>query len=311
MATSNMEASGNELDSLVMDGKAQTLPRRNYIVKLGLVVVAVVTVLATTMWAATYGKRVKAPTELISKSIIPGYCTIMRTACNAVFSEAVDNEADCQLLTAEANFACEAPWGRDLGRDPLAYACAADMTGTIEAACTKAVKAGQSFGTAQCDDAVGCGCKNGSVADGGKCTDGQDTCCENGAACGRYDNSGHEYQCCNNYALESGQAWCQNGGGGACSDGNDDNCASDEVCGRYNNQDNQYQCCSQYQEVDGVAWCANSEGAPCSDGEDSNCLQPMACGVWADSTSGYACCSDYTTPDGAATCSSVGATTTA
>lgn len=234
---------------------------------------------------------------------IPGYCPIMKTSCSLVFSEAADNEADCQLDTAEADGACEAAGAGP--EDPLADTCAAAFTTTIEIACTSAVKAGDKFGSAQCDDAVGCGCKASSTADGGACTGGQDTCCQGGAACGRYDNSGHNFQCCNNYGVVNGVAWCQNGAGGQCSDGNDDNCADNQVCGRYNNQKKDYQCCSSYQVVDGVAWCANALGAPCSNGEDSNCLSPMACGVWASSSSGYACCSDITTPGGIATCTNV------
>eukprot|EP00440_Ansanella_granifera_P019155 gb/GFBE01020809.1/.p1 GENE.gb/GFBE01020809.1/~~gb/GFBE01020809.1/.p1 ORF type:complete len:290 (+),score=48.16 gb/GFBE01020809.1/:1-870(+) len=247
----------------------------------------------------------KARSNATSKmNDIPGYCALMREACSTIFSEAVDSEEDCQLDTAEADGVCEAVGAGP--EDPFADACAVAFTTTIEIGCTKAVKAGQSFGSQQCDDVVGCGCKADSVADGGKCTAGMDTCCENGAACGRYETKDNKFQCCSNYAVVDGVAWCQNGAGGACSDGDNDNCASGTVCGRFSSNEKAYQCCAAYQEVGGVAWCANSQGSDCSDGENNNCVFGLACGRWGGSASGYACCSDYTTSSkGITSCTSV------
>lgn len=235
---------------------------------------------------------------------IPGYCFVMRSTCNVIFSEAVDSEADCQLDTGEADATCELFGGGP--EDPLADACLAAFTGAIEIACKKAVDAGKSFGETQCDDAVGCGCKSDNVALGGACATGQDACCQDGAACGRYNSDDKSFLCCSSYQIVSGVAWCSNAEGGECSAGDDDNCQAGSVCGRYNGQSEVFQCCSSYNvSSDNVAWCTNSEGGECSDGENSNCVWPLACGAWADSTTGYACCSDYSTASGPATCNSV------
>jgi len=241
---------------------------------------------------------------------IPGQCALMRTACSKVFPEPVHSEEDCQLDAAQADAVCEAHGAGSEG--PVAHACAVAFTTMIEAGCTKAVKARESFGSTQCEDTVGCAssCQDNSVADGGKCIAGMDSCCQNGAACGRYENKnlfeGNKYQCCSNYGIVDNVAWCQNGLGGACSDGNSDNCDTGTVCGRFNRNTKAFQCCASHQVAGGVAWCANSEGSECSDGVDENCLPGLACGTWGDSGSGYACCSDYTTSsEGIASCTSV------
>eukprot|EP00931_Biecheleriopsis_adriatica_P064037 TRINITY_DN3889_c0_g1_i4.p1 TRINITY_DN3889_c0_g1~~TRINITY_DN3889_c0_g1_i4.p1 ORF type:complete len:281 (+),score=31.15 TRINITY_DN3889_c0_g1_i4:161-1003(+) len=224
-------------------------------------------------------------------------CDLMRDTCSTSFPEAADSEEDCQLDTAKADAVCKVRG--------VADECADAFT-TIEVGCTQAVKAGQSFGSQQCRDVVGCDCKFRGVADGGKCHP-RSKCCQNpGAVCGMYQNKFPRFQCCSSYAFVDGDFWCQNGGGGACSDGNNNNCASGTVCGRYSSNPKDFQCCAGYQVLGGVAWCANSQGAECSDGVNENCVSGLACGRWGSSASGYACCSNYTvSSEGTTSCTSV------
>eukprot|EP00931_Biecheleriopsis_adriatica_P064035 TRINITY_DN3889_c0_g1_i1.p1 TRINITY_DN3889_c0_g1~~TRINITY_DN3889_c0_g1_i1.p1 ORF type:complete len:241 (+),score=33.81 TRINITY_DN3889_c0_g1_i1:161-883(+) len=129
-------------------------------------------------------------------------CDLMRDTCSTSFPEAADSEEDCQLDTAKADAVCKVRG--------VADECADAFT-TIEVGCTQAVKAGQSFGSQQCRDVVGCDCKFRGVADGGKCHP-RSKCCQNpGAVCGMYQNKFPRFQCCSSYAFVDGDFWCQNG----------------------------------------------------------------------------------------------------
>lgn len=241
-------------------------------------------------------------TNALTDSRGAAYCAIMRSSCDVIFSTAADSEVDCSVDTAEADAVCEAMGAGP--EDPLADACAAAFTGIIMTTCTEAVKAGESFGTSQCEDAVGCGCKSNSTASGSKCERGDNACCVGGSmACGRYDNHKEDFQCCSSYTVIGGVAWCSNAVGGACSKGEDDNCDAGYACGRYNSDKKDFQCCSVYQVISQVAWCANPVGGECSDGEDNNCLtNEGVCGVDSSSSSNYMCCNNYTVNDQIAYC---------
>ena len=229
------------------------------------------------------------------------FCTGMRKVCNTAFEEAATSIIECTEAAGEADALCLSL----IEQPELIPICVSLMTGGIEAACVEVVNKGVSFGAGKCADACGCTCPNKRIDLGAACTGGDNTCCEDGLVCGKWDNSDENYQCCSNYNVVNGLAWCINDFGGACSDGNNYNCVAGAACGRYNNDGHAYQCCGNHHNYGGVTWCTNAAGNACSDGVNENCMPGLTCGKWLESSSGYACCSNYTMRGGVIHCTSV------
>merc|ERR1712048_1196283 len=81
-------------------------------------------------------------------------CPMFKMACEGLFKRAMTTQSECVEAAGEAVGECEAAGAGP--EDPAADACAAAMSGTVEAACAMAVKGGKDFGVHECMHVLDC-----------------------------------------------------------------------------------------------------------------------------------------------------------